>query len=172
MQHRTKAREILGGIATILAQSTERPLYLTHSTDENFLVARHIYNRANGEIIATAFYENPAKYIGRDLATALAAGPYFKFTRITCREVCNSDSEKRAGKSLSEILEHSKLIVIPKGEAITKIDGIFCKLRDQSYLAFITLRHPDDASKNTGTIFSDKVAQNFFNYYKTLAESK
>jgi len=163
-----KAYEILKGLGKIL-EEPEGEYYFTRSADDNFHVANHIYNHADGGIIATAFHEDPSTYGERDLARSFKYGGSL-FTRITCEEICDSESEKKARDSLSKILKGSTFIVIPRGEAITRIDGIFCRLNDNTHLSFITFRYPKDPSKNRGVIFRDGIAKSFFEYYEEIIE--
>jgi len=163
-----KAYEILKGLGKIL-EEPEGEYYFTRSADDNFNVANHIYNHADGGIIATAFLEDPSTYGERDLARAFKYGGSL-FTRITCEEVCDTESEIKARESLSKILKGSTLVIIPKGEAITRIDGIFCRFNDNTHLSFIAFRHSKDPSKNRGIIFRDGIAKSFFEYYEGQIE--
>jgi len=163
-----KAYEILKGLGKIL-QKPEGEYYFARSADDNFHVANHIYSHADGETIATAFHEDPSTYGERDLARSFKYGGSL-FTRLTCGEVCGLESEKEAREFLSNILKGSTFIVIPKGEAITRIDGIFCRFNDNTHLSFIAFRHPKDPTKNRGVIFRDGIAQSFFEYYRALTE--
>jgi len=161
-----KAYEILKGLGKIL-QEPEGEYYITRSADDNFHVANHIYNHADGKIIATAFHEDPSIYGERDLARSFRFGGSL-FTRVTSEDVCNKASEEKARESLSKILEGSNLAVIPKGEAFTRIDGIYCRLSDDTHLAFIAFRDPESPAENRGVIFRDGIAKNFFDYYEKL----
>jgi hypothetical protein len=163
-----KAYEILKGLGKILREP-EGEYYFTRSADANFHVANHIYSHADGKIIATAFHEDPSTYGERDLARSFRYGGSL-FTRLTCEEVCAAESEKKAKELLSNMLKGSTLVVIPRGEAITRIDGIFCRFTDDTHLSFIAFRHAEDPNKNRGVIFRDGIAQSFFEYYESLAE--
>jgi hypothetical protein len=92
------------------------------------------------------------------------------FTRVTCEEVCNAESEKKSRESLFNILKGSSLIVVPRGEAITRMDGIFCSFNDDTYLSFTAFRHPKDPNENKGVIFRDGIARSFFEYYQAIIE--
>lgn len=163
-----KAYEILKGLGKILREP-EGEYYFTRSVDDNFHVANHIYSHADAKIIATAFHEDPSTYGERDLARSFKYGGSL-FARLTCEEVCGLESEKKAREFLSNILKGSTLVVIPRGETITRIDGIFCRFNDNTYLSFIAFRDAKDPSKNTGVIFRDGIAQSFFEYYQGLIE--
>jgi len=163
-----KAYEILKGLGKILEQ-LEGEYYTTRSADDNFHVANHIYNHADGEIIVTAFHENPATYGERDLARSFKYGGSL-FTRITCEDICGAESQKKARQFLSGILKGSTFVVIPKGEAITRADGVFCRCKDNTYLSFTAFRDPKDARKNKGVVFTGGIARIFFEYYQSLIE--
>jgi len=165
---RGKAYEILRGLGKIL-QEPEGEYYFTRSADDNFHVANHIYSQADGQIIATAFHEDPSTYGQRDLVRSFKYGGSL-FTRVTCEEVCGSESEKKARELLSDMPKGSTLSVVRRGEAITKIDGIFCRFNDNTYLSFVAFRHPKVPSKNKGVIFRDGIAKSFFEYYEAIIE--
>jgi hypothetical protein len=163
-----KAYEILKGLGKILKEP-EGEYHFTRSADDNFEVANHIYSGADGNIISTAFNEDPSIYGQQDLVRSFKYGGSL-FTRLTCEEVCGTASETKARRALSEILKGSTFIVIPKGEVITKIDGVFCRFNDSTHLSFVAFTHPKDPSKNKGVIFRDGIAQSFFEYYQGLVE--
>jgi len=163
-----KAYEILNGLGKILKEAPGE-YYFTRSANDNFFVANHIYNHADGEIIATAFHEDPSTYGERDLVRSFRYGGSL-FTRVTCEEVCNLEAVEKAKENLPKILKGASLVVIPKGETITRIDGIFCRFNDDTYLCFIAFRHPKDPNKNKGVIFRDGIAKSFFEYYKEIIE--
>jgi len=81
--------------ATKILEEPEGEYHFTRSADDNYHAANHIYNHADGKIIATAFHENTSTYGERDLARAFKYGGSL-FTRITCQEVCDAESEKKA----------------------------------------------------------------------------
>jgi hypothetical protein len=163
-----RAYEILQALGKML-QEPDGEYYFTRSADDNFHVANHIYNHADGEIIATAFNEDPSTYGERDLARSFRYGGSL-FTRITCEEVCGPESQKKAEEFLSNILKGSTFVVIPRGQAITRLDGIFCRLGDDTHLSFLAFRHPTDPKKNKGVIFRDGIARSFFDYHLGLVE--
>ena len=71
---------------------------------------------------------------------------------------------------MQKILKGSNLVVVPEDAYITKIDGIFSKLSDDSHLTFIAFRNHDNPEKNKGVIFRDGIAKGFFEYYKKIIE--
>ena len=162
-----KAYEILRGLGKIL-EEPEGGYYIARSSDDNFHIANHIYSHADGEIIATAFHEDPATYAERDLARAFKYGGSL-FTRITTEDICGPDSVKRAIEAMTKLLRGSRFVVIPHGKAITRIDGVFCRFSDNTHLSFMAFRDPKDPSNNRGVVFHDGIAGNFFEYYQTLA---
>ena len=161
-----RAYEVLKGLGKIL-QEPLGEYYLTRSADDNFHVANHIYNHADGHVIATAFHEDPASYGERDLARSFRYGGSL-FSRLTSEDMCGPDSQHQAREALSAILPGSSFVVIPKGEAFTRLDGIFCRFNDNTHLCFIAFRHPEDPRKNKGVVFRDGVAESFFDYYQSL----
>ena len=176
MPPKCQAYNILKGLTTYLGQP-EGQYYFTHSSEDNQRVAEHLYKKARGEIIATAFHENPLIYGQDDLASHISADS--DFTRITCAAVCDPQSEESARESLSALLKGSNFVVLPKECVFTRIDGIFSKLRDGSCLAFLTFRHPSNPKENRGAVFMDGIdktgstteglARTLFIYYRALA---
>lgn len=147
----------------------EGEYHFTKSTDDNYHVAREIYAHADGDVIATAFNESPVKYGDSDIARAFKYGS--RFSRITCEDVCAVDAQQAAAVSLTRILKGSTLAVVPRGQPVTKIDGVFCRFDDDTHLCFIAFRNPDDPDqKNTGVIFRNGIAEGFFNYYRTITD--
>jgi hypothetical protein len=71
---------------------------------------------------------------------------------------------------MQKILKGSNLVVIPENAYITKIDGIFSKLSDDSYITFIAFRNQDKPEKNKGVIFRDGIAKGFYEYYAKIVE--
>ena len=60
--------------------------------------------------------------------------------------------------------------MIPRGEKYIRVDGIFCRFRDETYLSFIAFPNPSDPRANRGIIFREDIAESFFDYFKELAE--
>ena len=163
-----KAYEILKKLGKMLKEP-EGEYYLTKSSTENFNIAGKIFGEANGEIICTTFNENPSVYKDFDLLRHFKYGGSL-VKRLTCRNVCPESDEKTLRVSMQKILEGSKLIIIPENEHITKIDGIFSKLQDDTYLTFIAFRNNDNPEDNTGVVFRDGIAKSFFEYYENIAK--
>ncbi len=137
----------------------------TKTADDNYEIAQHLYRMVDGEILATAFRENPANYGENDLARLFQSK---KFTRLTCEEVCDTNSQRTARANLMKVHSGASLVVIPKGERYVRIDGIFCKFKDDTYLTFLAFSNPSDPQANRGIIFREDIAESFFDYYYDL----
>jgi hypothetical protein len=161
----TKAYKLLRGFSRFLG----KPLgeyYFTGSKEYNYRVAKYIYENADEQIIATSFNEDPSIYGKNDLAILIKDKA--NFTRLTNREVCGKESEKLVKKNISQFLKGSSLVIIPKDLSYTRIDGIFCKFGDDSYLTFFAFRDPQNTQKNKGVIFRNGIAKSYFEYYESL----
>lgn len=163
-----KAYEILQALGKLLEKS-KGEYFFTKSAKDNYKVAQLIYGHSDGEVISTAFNENPKLYGDSDLIRGFNYGGSL-VTRITCRNVCNADDESAVKKKMQNILKGANFIVIPENAFITKIDGIFSKLSDDSYLTFISFRNHERPKKNKGVIFRDGIAKGFFEYYERIIE--
>ncbi len=148
-------------------RSFEGYYYVAEDPTANYKTANHCYQNADGEIIATSFRENPANYGERDLARNLPNGGS-NFTRISTSKICSKDDEQKAKSELDLILPKASLIVLPEELFITSIDGIYCKLTDGTYLAFVTF--PDIGIAQRGVLFYGHIAKYFFDYYHGLKE--
>lgn len=151
-----------------LLKSSESEYYFTKSADENYQVAKLIYSDSDAEIIATAFNENPEKYGESDVARGFRYASLF--TRITSNDVCPTESAENVKTTMQKILRGSRLVVASDSDHITKIDGIFCRFKDSSYLCAIAFRDPKNIDKNKGVVFRDGIAEGFFEYYKLIAD--
>jgi len=151
-----------------LLKTTEAEYYFTKSSNENRNVASLIFQNADADVIATAFNENPEKYGEGDPALGFRYGSHF--TRITCQDVCSDSSAVTCKKTLDKSLRGSMLIVIPQGEPITKIDGIFCRFKESSYLYAVAFRDPENIDENKGVVFRNGIAEGFFEYYEYIAK--
>ena len=139
----------------------------TKTADDNYEIAQHLYKNVEGEIIATAFHEDPAGYGENDLARLFRGRD---FTRLTCEDICNKASQEIARRNLSKVHKGASLIVIPQHEKYVRVDGMFCRFRDETYLCFEALRNPSNPQANRGIIFREDIAEDLFDYYKELAE--
>ena len=164
-----KAYEILQELGKML-EKPKGEYYFTKSATDNYKVAQLIYGKSDGDIISTAFNENPKIYgETADLIRHYNYGGSL-VTRISCRNVCNAVDEIEVKKAMQKNLKGSNLIVIPENAYITKIDGIFSKLSDDSYLTFIAFRNQDKPEKNKGVIFRDGIAKGFYEYYEKIID--
>jgi len=64
---------------------------------------------------------------------------------------------------MNDFVCEAKLITVPDNVEMTKVGGIFCKLPDKSYLAFIALNNAEKKS-NIGLSFCGTVAEYLFKY--------
>jgi hypothetical protein len=151
-------------------EQAEIGYYITKSGTQNYQIANFIYTNSDHEVIGTSFFENPSKYGESDLARLISKAK--EFTRISDDYICDAQLKSIVKKNMKLYLDvSSKFIIIPKTVSITKIDGVFSKFSDDSHLCFISLRDPENSSKNTGIVFCDGLAKNLFEYYHTLAKS-
>ena len=145
----------------------EGEYYFSKSVDANYEIAKEIYGSADGYIISTAFSENPAVYGMGDLARGFKYGSLLR--RITAEDVCTPKSQAKASENLEKSCRGACLIVIPKASSYNRIDGMFCKFHDDTYLTFVAFRVPEDGSSSRGVIFRDGIAEQFYEYYDALA---
>lgn len=146
---------------------TRGEFFHSKSAADNYEVAQHLYGSVAIEIVATAFHENPVKYGEQDLVRMFHGRD---FTRITCQNVCDANSERIAAMNLRMHHRGGKLLVLPRNAQYVRIDGMFCRFRDETYLCFISFRDPEDPNENCGILFCDDIAINFFEYYKHLSK--
>jgi len=164
-----KAYEILQELGKLL-EKPRGEYYFAKSATDNYKIAQLIYGKSDGDIISTTFNENPKIYgETSDLIRLYNYGGSL-VTRITCRNVCSIVDEVDVKSAMQTNLKGSNLIVIPETAYITKIDGIFSKLSDDSYLTFIAFRNNDNPEKNKGVIFRDGIAKGFYEYYVKMIE--
>lgn len=148
-------------------QDPEGEYHFTPTSDSIFHLVKDLYSISDGEVIATAFHEDPAKYGKSDLVRGFRSCE--SFTRITSEEICKKQSQEAARESLEAVKKGSTFVVIPRGEAYTRIDGIFCRFRDGTHLSFMSFQDPENPTLNKGVIFRDGIAQYFFDYYFKIA---
>ena len=126
---------------------------------------QNIYGQVSGEIIATAFHENPVIYGDFDFVSGFQYG---HFTRITSEEICNEQDQIKAENNLLKIKPGAEFICIPEGMPYTRIDGIFVRFQSGSYLALVSFRNPKDENRNKSIIFCDGIAEYLFQYYEDI----
>ena len=114
-----KAFEILQKLGKLL-EKPKGEYFFTKSAKDNYKVAQLIYGHSDGEIICTAFNENPKSYGETDLIRGFNFGGSL-VTRITCRNVCSEQDEIDVKNSMENILKGSNLLVIPVDSYITKL---------------------------------------------------
>jgi len=114
-------------------ESTKGDYCYTKSANDNRDVAHQLFMKTDKEIIATSFNENPAIYANGDFAQHFQSRD---FTRITCSDICDKDSQITALANLKSVHPGGKLVVLPDKIHFMKIDGMFCKFGDETYLTF------------------------------------
>lgn len=165
-RRRGKAHKVLQELKRHF-EATKGDYCQTKTTTDNRDVAHSLYMKTDKEIVSTAFNENPAIYGAGDFAQHFQSRD---FTRITTADVCDPQSQQKAKDNLSTAHPGGRLIVIPSGVNVMKIDGMFCKFDDDTYLAFLSFRNAKNTAKNSGVVFTDNLAERFFDYYKAMAE--
>ena len=148
-------------------ETAQGEFFRTRSSNDDLEIAQHLYRSEAVEIIATAFHENPLEYGERDLLRLFQGRD---FTRITSTNACPKESQQTARELLIQHHKGADLVVLPQDLPFVRIDGMFCRFRDNSYLCFLSFRNPSDASKNWGIVFRDDMAISFFEYYRDLCE--
>lgn len=151
------------------ARSFDGYYFFSRSPTENFRIASHVYKHAAGEIIGTSFRENPTTYGEQDLAQLLPPGA--SFTRLTTDKVCSAEDKKQAEAILKVFVPNSKVAIIPSREYFTSIDGIYARLSDETYLAFVTFPDMGPERQNQGILFCGRIAEMFFTYYRDLSQT-
>jgi hypothetical protein len=160
------AYEVLKKIGKRL-KDPEGEYHFSRSATENYNIAKDIYSLSDGNVICTAFHENPLIYGPSDLVRCFRYGSLLR--RITSEEFCNQASQEETRTNLHEACSGAKLIVIPMGQPYTRIDGIFCRYHDGTNLAFVAFRDPEHIEENMGVIFRNGIAEYFYEYYNKLA---
>lgn len=141
--------------------------YHSKSAGDNYEIAQHLYKSDAVAIIGTAFHEDPAKYGENDLVRSFHGRD---FTRITCENVCTGASPDKAASNLKKAHAGGCLVILPATASYVRIDGMFCKFRDDTYLCFVAFRNPTNPEDNCGILFRDDIAVSFFDYYSQLAK--
>ena len=163
-----QAYKILKELGKIL-EKPKGEYYFTKTSDDNKSVANIIFQNSNEKIISTSFNENPIKYGEGDLISFYKYGGSNIF-RISCRDICTENDEVIIKNIMNKVMRGSNFIVIPNNVNFTRIDGIFSRQQDGTYLTFIAFRNPKKPTKNCGVIFRDGIAKSFFEYYENLIE--
>lgn len=132
------------------------------NTVENSKTASQLYNLLSGEIIGTCFFEDPSSYGENDFAKFINTGT--KFHRLATDSNCPPQSKEKVESAFKSLNCDATLTVLSENYTISKIGGIFSKLPDRSYLAFIALNNTDD-NGNRGVVFCGEIAKQLFEYY-------
>ena len=149
-------------------QSFTGNYFLAHTPNDNYKITKHVYENATGDVIATCFRENPASYGEQDLARLLPVGA--SFTRLTTETTCPESDRSKAEAILKELVPNAKIINIPSGDYFTRIDGIYTKLSDETYIAFVTFPKTGTEPHNRGIVFYGNTAKAFYDYHKDLRD--
>ncbi len=138
---------------------------LTDTVNENAQTAARLYTKLTGDIIATCFFEEP-DYGNGDFANTISPGA--NFVRLTTSNLCPVDKVEMLNERLANFSCNARLIVIEDDIDVTKIAGIFSKLPDKSYLAFLALNDYGKTKVNKGLTFTGDIAENLYEYYKSF----
>ena len=162
IKRKNLAEEILTKFGKVLKKKVSN-MYSLNSIEENYEVAKFLYENIQGEIISTSFFENPKNYLGKDLIKKYKGS---NFTRITTEDICDNESYKICLKEIKDINPNYNLIRITRKVRVTLIDGIFCKLDDNSFICFISFYN--SKSKVAGEVYLGELAKNMYNYYNNI----
>lgn len=143
--------------------------FLAHTPTDNYKIAKHVYENATGDVIATCFRENPITYGEHDLARLLPTGA--SFARLTTATVCPEADRSQAESILSKLVPNAKIVNVPSGDYFTRIDGIYTKLSDETYIAFVTFPKIGTENRNRGIVFYGNTAKAFYDYHKELRDA-
>ena len=136
------------------------------STLKNKEIITLMYTKCTKRLIGTAFFENPAEY-GDDLASFVRPG--IEYIRITTSNVCPHESQEILKERMKGFQSQARLVAVPVNTEISKLAGLFCEMKDGSYLAFIALNNVGNSGENHGVAFCGDIAENLFNYYNSWA---
>ena len=150
-------------------QSYTGNYFLAHTPTDNYKIAKHVYEHATGDVIATCFRENPVEYGEQDLARLLPTGA--SFSRLTTETVCPEADRCKAESVLGELIPNAKIVNVPSGDYFTRIDGIYTKLSDETYIAFVTFPKTGTGTRNRGIVFYGNTAKAFYEYHKDLRDA-
>lgn len=139
------------------------------TTTENYHAASTLYGQIHGDIIGTCFFESPDYGEHRDLAEAILSGS--RFARISTRNMCNEETQRKVADRFQSYRARARLIVLSEETEVSKIGGIFCKCDDGSHLAFMALNNYVDAKpKNLGLVYCGDLAEQMYKYYKSFVD--
>lgn len=141
--------------------------YHSKTAGDNYEIAQHLYKSDAVAILGTAFHEDPAKHGDNDVPRSFHGRD---FTWIACDNVCTGASPKNAAVSLKKAHAGGRLVILPATASYVKIDGMFCKFLDDTYLCFVAFRNLTNPGYNCGILFRDEFATSFFDYYSQLTQ--
>lgn len=144
--------------------------FIAQSPNDNFRITKHVYEHVTGDVIATCFRENPVRYGEQDLARLLPAGA--SFARLTTETVCPESDRRAAEDALKQLVPNAKIVNVPSGDYFTRIDGIYAKLSDDTYIAFVTFPKMGTEHRNRGIIFYGNTAKAFYDYHLDLRDAR
>ena len=150
-------------------QSFTGDYFLANTPTDNFRITKHVYEHASGDVIGTCFRENPVSYGERDLARLLPTGA--SFTRLTTETVCPESDRSKGEAVLKKLIPDAKITYVPPGNYFTRIDGIYTKLSDDTYIAFVTFPKTGTDHRNRGIVFYGHVAKAFYDYHRDLRDA-
>ncbi len=150
-------------------QSFTGNYFIAHSPNDNFKIAKHVYEHVTGDVIATCFRENPFSYGAHDLARLLPTGT--SFARLTTETVCSETERNKAEDALKDLVPNTKIVSVPAGDYFTRIDGIYAKLSDETYIAFVTFPKIGTEHRNRGIVFYGNTAKAFYDYHRDLRDA-
>jgi hypothetical protein len=166
-EHHDLAHRIIAWLREQQPQRVRGSYVLTETTHDNAQTAARLYSKVNGYIIGTCFFESP--FYGRgDFASNIDENS--TFVRITKAEVCDDATARDTRAVLDGFSCKAELVVIPEEVEVSRIGGIFCYLRDRSYLAFMALNNVENSGANRGLVFSGTLAEELFQYLKGFAD--
>ncbi len=130
---------------------SKNSFFKTTNNQQNYNIAKYLYENFQGEIIATSFFENPLGFLDVDLANNIKIKSNFK--RIISKQSCPKYEQYANEFKLN--FPDSKLLILKK-ENYCKIDGIFCE-NESGYVAFISLK---GKTQNIGFLCNCEIAKN------------
>lgn len=122
--------------------------------------------------IATQFVENPIDY-DEDWAHKLK--PAIEFHRLCSPSVVSENDKLKIEEKLKRYTNIKKLVIHPANKPITKISGLYCKSKDKSYFALLSLEKAalsGEGFTTTGLLQTGGFAKYMFEYYYGFLEDK